>query len=243
MALALKDTPLRSSPTSSVYCGLPGEFEIPASSPLDHATKRSARERRPPTITPKRFTRFFAPRPHTHNTREAARALQSARKLKDITRSANNVSRHDGDAPRKDTYENASTPQRKRRRVSPQFDSSPMAPSPSKRSMHSRPIDILEDSDCETDVLSDNDMIETYVPRPLVRVTNTKSTVRILERSFGGLGATGRGRMLDHCQADWRHDTAHFYTTPRESYRVEGVPFCSAACQSMYPMIRQRYQC
>lgn len=106
--------------------------EEPASSPVPSSSRRSQKLRKPPPITPRRFTKFFNPR--SSSTPSSSRAGQE---LRDIT--LNGVNRrhqesHDlcldfGDLP--------TLPSSKRRRAnrstSPCIDSSPLRSSPCQR--------------------------------------------------------------------------------------------------------------
>ncbi|KAK5001382.1 hypothetical protein LTR39_006982, partial [Cryomyces antarcticus] len=62
-----------------------------ASSPLAPSSSINSRKpRKPPPITPKRFTKFFTPRTSSTGGRKSATGGKSARQLRDITRNAIN---------------------------------------------------------------------------------------------------------------------------------------------------------
>ncbi|GME43753.1 hypothetical protein GTA08_BOTSDO04189 [Neofusicoccum parvum] len=223
----------------------------PPSSPT--RTTRSHKIKKPPPITPKRFTKFFTPRTTRNNTDST-----SGRQLRDITRNAVNRKKA---TPRRtvvfaDTHvtdsENFATPKlasSKKRKLLPSPESSPIQPSPSKRSrgyIHTVNFDIAEDievaSDAETTILGEEDDSELedvdeeeeeeVYHEPIRRAPISGTSGRLLSRTFGGRSRIGRGKIYDHC-GDWKDQTANFYTRPEDYHSFEtDIPFCTAACNT-----------
>lgn len=198
-----------------------------------HITK----PKKPPPITPKRFTRFFTPRTSSSRT-SRANSNRSGRQLKDITHAALNrrgVARAIGaNAARKtvlfdenvvQSIEPASTPEvgsnRKRKAPYTPPDSSPIQVTPSKRSK-------LDHSTLDFQILEDEKELHKAPLAPVRRARGPH--LRILERSFGGL-AISRGRPRDHC-TEGVEQTANFYSTPADRYKMSHLPFCSVSCNS-----------
>lgn len=205
--------------------------------PPSSATVCSRKPKRPPPITPKRFTRFFTPR-NSKDVSSRTHLSRSGRQLQDITRSALNRSRETRSTPRKtvnfvDIENLMRTPQssvRKRKAyLSPA--SSPAQSSPSKRSRYVTPpaIDILEDG------LDLDDEDEPAIqPAPIRRLRTLGRPSRTLQRSFGGILGVGRGFRIDH-GASWQDQTSNFYSGADDFRQLpEGAPpFCTASCNSM----------
>ncbi|CAN9331491.1 unnamed protein product [Alternaria alternata] len=204
--------------------------------PPSSATVCSRKPKRPPPITPKRFTRFFTPR-NSKDVSSRTHLSRSGRQLQDITRSALNRSRETRSTPRKtvnfvDIENPMRTPQssvRKRKAyLSPA--SSPAQSSPSKRSRYVTPpaIDILEDG------LDLDDEDEPAIqPAPIRRLRTLGRPSRTLQRSFGGILGVGRGFRIDH-GASWQDQTSNFYSGADDFRQLpEGAPpFCTASCNT-----------
>lgn len=207
----------------------------PPAPPAPPATT-STRIRKPPPITPKRFTRFFTPRTSTHGS---SRLSSSGRQLQDITRAAINRSNHavPKTTPRKavnfadDMVENmVQTPQmssRKRKSLYPSPATSPLQSSPSKRCKYTTPppFTILEDAPTCEEV--------PIFPDPIRRLKSLGGTSRKLQRSFGGALGIGRGYVTDHCTS-WQDQAADFYSATDDYHELPrgAPPFCTAACNS-----------
>ncbi|KAF1921433.1 WD40-repeat-containing domain protein [Ampelomyces quisqualis] len=180
---------------------------------------------RPPPITPKRFTRFFTPRP-------------SGRQLQDITRAALNRSHAAArPTPRKTVNfaragpELRTPPSSARKRKHPHAylspDTSPAPSSPSKRPRYltPEPFAIREDAP----VLDE----PRLCPAPVRRIPSLGPASRTLQRAFGGLPTVGRGFRRDHC-APWQPQTAAFYSSARDLHSLSqgAPPFCTASCNT-----------
>ncbi|KAK8189386.1 WD40-repeat-containing domain protein [Phyllosticta capitalensis] len=212
----------------------------PPSSPLQRPASR--KPKKPPPITPKRFNKFFTPRTTRTSTSHSS---SSGRQLRDITRNAVNRKKP---TPRRTvvfsdshvlTQENHSTPQHKKRKLLPSPESSPIQPSPSKRSREHASVNFdLPDhndvaSDAETTILEEEEeeMEESY-PLPIRRAPIAGRAGRILSRSFGGSRAIGRGRVYDHCGV-WQDQTANFCSRPEDTHSFRNdIPFCTASCNT-----------
>jgi hypothetical protein len=213
-------------PTPDFLCSSP---------PTATATLGSRKPKRPPPITPKRFTRFFTPR-NSKNGSSRTALSSSGRQLQDITRSALNRSHAaPRTTPRKtvnfaDVENEMRTPQsgsRKRRNPYISPETSPAQLSPSKRSRYVTPppFPILEDAP----VLDEPPVF----PAPVRRIRSLGGASRTLQRSFGGILSVGRGFTRDHCTS-WQDQTADFYSSADDLHQLsEGAPpFCTASCNS-----------
>ncbi|KAH8725872.1 Lethal(2)denticleless protein [Phaeosphaeriaceae sp. PMI808] len=208
---------------------------FPSSPPMSTATMGSRKPKRPPPITPKRFTRFFTPR-NSKNESSRTGLSSSGRQLQDITRAALNRSQAmPRTTPRKtvnfaDIENPMRTPQSSRKRktayLSP--ETSPAQSSPSKRSRYiTPPIAILEDAP-----IFDEPCTPLF-PAPVRRIRSLGGASRTLQRSFGGILSVGRGFRRDHC-ASWQEQTADFYSSADDVHNLpQGAPpFCTATCNT-----------
>lgn len=207
-------------------------MEMP-SSPLTAPPSgvRSSKPRKPPSITPRRFTRFFSPIT-THSTTHSR--SKSAKRLGDITKNAVNQVKFSGfhDLPQFETP-------RKKRKILPTPESSPVQPLDSSplRSTTDKPPSHIPYHDFDTTSIEDSESEEEEeeqrFPAPITRLRNAASNSRLLQRSFGGARAVNRGRIYDHC-ADWRAQTADFYTRPEDCHSFHGgaLPFCVTRCNT-----------
>ncbi|KAI5205298.1 hypothetical protein AUEXF2481DRAFT_44678 [Aureobasidium subglaciale EXF-2481] len=189
-----------------------------------------------PSITPRRFTRFFTP-----VTTRSSTTSKSSKRLKDVTKNAVNQVKFGGfhDVPQFETP-------RKKRKVLPTPESSPVQPLdssplrplnyhyhvPSNLSHH-RDFD-YDASDIEEEDEEEEEEEEKHFPELITRLPNVGTSSRILQRSFGGGRAINRGRINDHCVPDWHAQTADFYSRPEDcySYRGDALPFCVTRCNT-----------
>lgn len=231
----------------------------------------SRKLKKPPPVTPKRFTRFFTPRSLVNEEEIAEFLSESGRQLRDITRSAITNSRNAEQDSKKtvlfadisdDQEENnaTATPQtslRRKRKILPSPESSPVQPSPSKRfrsrSWARQDVQVFDeeafsDEDSEDEQEDEEDEEECA---PIQRLQSTGVAMRLLLRSFGGPRAVGRGRIRDSCigkdsqssytvqlltTVDWQPQTANFYTRPEDTYTYKtAIPFCTARCNCTSP--------
>ncbi|KAG9847603.1 WD40 repeat-like protein, partial [Aureobasidium melanogenum] len=192
----------------------------------------SSKPKGQPSITPRRFTRFFTP-----ITSRSSTNSKSNKRLKDITKNAVNQVKFNGfhDLPQFETP-------RKKRKILPTPDSSPVQPLDSSplRPLDYHPSNLshqqhydfdASDIDQEDD---EDEEEEKHYPTPITRLHNAGASSRILQRSFGGSRSIGRGSLQDHCVPDWRAQTAEFYSRPDDchSYRGDALPFCVTRCNT-----------
>jgi hypothetical protein len=210
---------------------------LSSSPPMPAMTAMESRKpKRPPPITPKRFTRFFTPR-NSKNVSARTAPSRSSRQLQDITRSAINRSHvTPRTTPRKtvnfvDVENQMQTPHSSaRKRKTPYLspETSPLQSSPSKRSRYVTPppFEILDEH-------SGTDEPAVF-PRPVRRIRSLGGTSRTLQRSFGGILSVGRGFRRDHCTS-WQEQTADFYSSADDLYELpqRAPPFCTATCNGM----------
>ncbi|KAK4539953.1 hypothetical protein LTR36_009923 [Oleoguttula mirabilis] len=194
-----------------------------------------------PTVTPKRFTKFFTPR--ASFSARGGRQSKAGRQLRDITKNGANRKSHalpvrddllahvEGDA--------LSARPLKRRKISLDIASSPPQSSPLKHVQTAEQIRVFEDIPASPSVSDDDalsDLIEQLhpFPQPIRRLRPAGPSHRILERSFGGYESLTRGRRgTDHC-ANWQSQTADFVTVPKDTHAFRGtaLPFCTASCNT-----------
>lgn len=217
--------------------------EMPSSSPPQStSTMANRKPKKPPPITPKRFTRFFTPRNSKQGSTGGRTISKSGRQLQELTRSAincsNNVPRRT--TPRKtvnfadamvDQIETPKSHGRKRKTPYLSPESSPAQSSPSKRSRYVTPppFIILED---EPPVPEEGPL---HYPAPIRRLKSLGGTSRIVQRSFGGALAVGRGFLRDNCTS-WQDHTANFYSCSDDFHQLPhgAPPFCTAGCNSKF---------
>ncbi|KAF2011474.1 Lethal(2)denticleless protein [Aaosphaeria arxii CBS 175.79] len=231
-----------SSPLPTGECHYNPLSEMPfalSSSPPPAPTMGSRKMKKPPPITPKRFTRFFTPR----NTKSGSSSTlgRSGRQLQEITQSAinrRNATRRT--TPRKtvnfaDAMEDTQpqTPEsNSRKRKGPYLspETSPAQSSPSKRCRYVTPppFTILQD---EQPIFDEAPVF----PAPIRRLKSLGGTSRILQRSFGGISSVGRGYVQDHC-ASWQDHTANFYSGSDDYHQLSqgAPPFCTASCNTNF---------
>ncbi|KAI1391524.1 WD40 repeat-like protein [Hypoxylon trugodes] len=203
----------------------------------------NGKERRNPSITPRKFRRFFTPRSRvpTH--------ISSARKaLQDLAApSVNNryqtpdpsspIRPSSEDHAQDENFDRITTRSFKRRKYHHTPDSSPCRPgllSPI-RSLHSS----QENIDLDLDESEDDELPTLSNPaKPLVPLVSRGFAGQLAQRQMGGMPRAGRSYMT-FPTTDWRVDTADFYTAPDDAYRNtsnEGpgncVPFCVASCHT-----------
>ena len=189
------------------------------SSPLRPPCHGSKKARKPPTITPKRFTRFFTPRSSAGAHQSPSKSSRSGRQLRDITRDAINGASIVGtsSSEKRALFEDVqpssttqySTPKSKsykRRRLSPPaLDSSSPLSSPCYKQSNNLPPSSytsrafspteFTDEDCSS---SSPSKIRAY-PKPIKRTKSVSIVARTLQRGFGGRDYVGRGNRVDYC--------------------------------------------
>jgi hypothetical protein len=237
--------------------------EAPVSSPARPAsTSNSRKPIKPPTITPRRFKKFFTPISTTdiqQNVRTSRTALQ------DITNPPGKP-KHPHQFPKfmghNDDLENLPPISRgsrgSKRKLSFASVESPLLSSPLRpdqfflsssqghqcesvcsRKCSAEPTKFQQEESDQEDVAEDEDEIRTSRDgRNAVRTFNTLSkSSNILSMRLGG-----RSRQKEPtCSKTWLCDTASFYSNAKDTYFCgsqtyshPALPFCSATCNSEY---------
>lgn len=229
---------------------------------LSPPRRSTAKERRNPSITPRKFKRFFTPRPrvsaHISPARKALRELAAphANTLRYQTPTPSSPLRAPGE---EDSVadENGTLPSNKRRKFQHTPDSSPCRPlqlPPLEPSgIHSKtapsllsPIGSLQSGQSflgsfESDDDGDEEGYERAPVRRLAPLTSRGFRGQLMQRDFGALPRAGMAYMSTPA-ADWRMETADFYSRPEDAHSCVShdgpgrcMPFCTAACHCMYP--------
>ncbi|EME86350.1 uncharacterized protein MYCFIDRAFT_124004, partial [Pseudocercospora fijiensis CIRAD86] len=195
----------------------------------------SQKIRKPPTVTPNRFNKFFKPRKAV-STR-GGRLSKAGRQLRDITKNGANrraagISGADFLPTPQDDF-TSPRPLKRRKHSGLDLQSSPPQSSPLRHHQTLEPIELPE-FDSEAETLPE--LFEELKPFPRAnrRLREPGPARRILERSFGGFHATSRGfRGADHV-VDWRAETADICTSPSDTHMFSGaaLPFCTTACNT-----------
>lgn len=194
-----------------------------------------------PTVTPKRFTKFFTPRASL--SARGGRQSKAGRQLRDITNNGANRRRHA--LPVRDDLlahveaERLCARPSKRRKISLDIGSSPPQSSPLKHVQTAEQIHVFEDEPASPSVSDEDtlpDLLENLNPFPqaIRRLRPAGPARRILERSFGGYDSLTRGRRgTDHC-VNWQAETSNFVSTPQDlhTFRGTALPFCTASCNT-----------
>nr|POF13887.1 cell division cycle protein cdt2 [Quercus suber] len=202
------------------------------SSPLK---ARSGKLKGLPTVTPKRFTKFFTPRASlsTCSTRQS----KAGRRLRDITKNGVNRGRILGaDFLNLDGGDDQACRPHKRRKPCLEPLSSPRLQSSPLKRVNAMSSEKLEDVPSQLDFSSDEELCDHFEHlrssrKPIRQLCHTGRSQRVLERSFGGPDVAPRS--FDH-GADWRAETSNFVSTPadRHIFRGRALPFCSASCNT-----------
>ncbi|KAK4963713.1 hypothetical protein LTR10_001344 [Elasticomyces elasticus] len=250
----MAELPFFSSQTSIYDTHAITDQENLASSPPPNLRSSSLKQRKPPTVTPKRFTKFFTPRASSASTRRQSKA---GRQLRDITKNGVNQRRRGEVLVQDDMLRHLQADELaigrpvKRRRVEEEkvdlgLSSSPpqLQSSPLKRVQFVGQIDILEDepaspsltaSDADDELPGLLEALQPF-PQPIRRLRGCNNPTRqVLERSFGGHPALSQGpRANQHC-SPWQSSTASFVSTPQDIHSFRpgtAIPFCTTPCHT-----------
>ena len=241
-----------SSQENDVAIDTPPTSDILQSSPAlpSFRAPDNAKPRKPPSITPRTFTRFFTPK---SSTEKGSRMGSSRSILKDITASGNNARgrlRLRSDAV--DSCEQVTDRLRKRRRLSSSPNNGPDLSSPLKRIQNPSPQissdaeSVTASSECDTDEDQPQDISPTRrrrsarPPTPITRSSCLRTLGRDLQRElYGQIKKPSRGWDSSLAQ-DWQYETTQYYSRPEDRYSCKSVasssaftlPFCTAACNS-----------
>ncbi|KAK4103904.1 WD40 repeat-like protein [Parathielavia hyrcaniae] len=227
------------------------------SSPPGASTSRG-KERRNPSITPRKFQRFFTPRSRVSSRPSAARKA-----LCDLTAPALNrcqtpssplkpiheelaVPHHQHSHRGKRRKFNHSTPEKQPNHLPSPLNSSPLLSTADLRPALRSPIQSLRSRQALQDgVYRDDDVSDDDQEEPRPTVAELKKPVPLHRRGLGaqlvqrmtGAMRFASERALDCPVADWRTETADFQSRPEDvhfSSSHEGapraIPFCTATC-------------
>ena len=233
--------------------------ENPTSSPRLPSKHSSGKRKQPPTVTPKRFTRFFTPRSSLEN---GVKISASRQVLRDITASGANHKRTERRRKQtkdsieifNDDYVVSSEVSKRRRRVGPiSPDTTPDRSSPLKR-MRKQSLDLSDNDDANAgDAASEEDLSDdgsagktrrnrTHLvfSHPIVYSQQRGHLGRLLRQETGDISP--RYRTVDYGNIDWQNETADFMTRPEDTYaclnpadsQEATLPFCATSCNSKY---------
>ena len=249
-------TPQGSQEHPPSSCATSTNGEDLCSSPVLPSLSRQhgSKPRKPPTITPRSFTRFFTPK---SSLERGGRIGASRQALRDITASASN--RKGRRTPTKDTIQiftqdgqGTRRGSRTRKRKKPDsVDVTPDRSSPLKR-IRNQSLEISEDDDSDAGTIESRDDLEEPLriygsqPKPIERIIGSNyraSKGRYLRREIGAIGRVSVNRCLGDAldfAKEWQHETTKFSTRPRDAYISMNVatpsdhtiPFCTASCNS-----------
>ncbi|KAK4153124.1 WD40-repeat-containing domain protein [Chaetomidium leptoderma] len=214
------------------------------------------KERRNPSITPRKFQRFFTPRSRVSSKPSAAR-----RALCDLTAPALNrcqtpssplrpkelsLPHLQGAYPGKRRKFHHSTPEKEAGYLPSPLNSSPLLPTADLRPRLGSPIQSLRSRQAlQDDVYVDDDVSEDEGEEPAAMPPASQRLVPLHRRGLGaqlvqrmtGAMRYASERALECPVADWRTETADFQSRPEDvhfSSSHEGapraIPFCTTAC-------------
>jgi len=220
---------------------------------LSPPRQRRCKERKDPSITPRKFERFFTPRSrvpsHLSSARKALRDLGSSslnqRYQTPAPSSPLRPFSEEKTQPEDGDLEAHSCRLSKRRKIQHTPESSPIRPSPLEvshgfeagllspiRSLSSSQEIREFDDDC-----SDDDLPDISQPsKPLIPLSRRGLAGELAQRELGSLPRSGHA-YLSSPTADWRTHTAGFCSQPDDIHTCnshEGpgqcIPFCTATC-------------
>ncbi|KAK0752508.1 WD40-repeat-containing domain protein [Schizothecium vesticola] len=224
------------------------------------APSSRGKERRNPSITPRKFQKFFTPRSRVSSKPSAAR-----RALRDLADPALNRCQtpssplkavsEETDEDELPSYRGAkrrkfnhNTPDHAPHSLPSPLNTSPaILSTPGARLALRSPIQSLRLRRTAREILDETDESETeedgyelparspQYKRP-VQLGRRDFGGQLLERMMGGMSRTV-DRDLPHPIADWRNETAHFYSKPEHSHfctshegNPQTIPFCVTSC-------------
>ncbi|RWA14885.1 hypothetical protein EKO27_g180 [Xylaria grammica] len=223
---------------------------------LSPPRQRNGKERKDPSITPRKFKRFFTPRSRVPSqlspARKALRDLgastinqryQTPAPSSPLTPLFEEASREEEEEEEESVLQTCRASKRRKIRHTP--ESSPIRPLPlgSSRSFEAAllsPIRSLSSSQeiCASEnEYSDDDLpMPSCPPKRLLPLASRGLSGQLAQRELGGLPRAGHAYM-SYPAADWRADTANFYSRPDDVHTCtshEGpgqcIPFCVATC-------------
>lgn len=249
-------TPLWSQENALPSTAASTDGEEPTSSPIFTLPEKhtGGRQRKPPTITPRSFTRFFTPK---SSLKKDGRIGASRQALRDITAQASN--RKGRRSPTKDTiriYEEdqseSGTVTSRKRKIPETLDVHSDRSSPLKR-IRNQSLELSEE-DSDADLSDSGNEIQKILQksrgprrrgvediRPIMGSRFRGGLGRDLRREIGAYGRITKPRSLTSGGSkDWQHETANFYTGADDAHLCQNItmssdhsiPFCTASCNS-----------
>ena len=217
-----------------------------------HGSASNSKLRKPPTITPRSFTRFFTPKSSAGST---GRIGASRQVLRDITASVSNQgkgkrSAQDASYPHEKELVASIRTIKRRRRVESSTDRSPEPSSPLKR-ICNQSLDVSEDEKADAEGTSNESDTghrgkrhkRKLVPNSIPSSRCTRNPVSHLHHELYGeawkSGAFAK-RINQSYSVSWRYETTRFSTVPEDTFvsfnlaapSDHTLPFCTASCKS-----------
>ena len=248
---------LLSSQESSYGIQNPTLDENLTSSPLLPSSQSTSKRKQPPTVTPKRFTRFFTPR---SSLGQGSKIGASRQALRDITASGANRKSTTAQqrTPIKDSVhvfnddgENLEISRKRRKRIPISPETTPDRSSPLKR-IRKQSLGLSDDDgscpgDSASEVDFSNDVAlkklqSTHIPldyvEPIALSRQRGPLGRLLRQEIGDYSPNYR--TINFGNSDWQHETADFVARPEDAYaclnltspQEATIPFCAASCNS-----------
>ena len=234
--------------------------EEPFSSPELSLSGRQhgSKPRKPPTITPRSFTRFFTPK---SSIERGGRVGTSRQALRDITASGSNRGRRK--TPLKDkilVYDQDLTGeldahQRRKRKIAESADITPDQSSPLKR-IRNQSLEVSEDNHSDEQDLDSGSEVEQMLQRH-ERLRQRKPKIvdpinfsgyrgirgQHFQREIDAYGTIAKSRPLHQNSGgskNWQYETGNLFSRPDDVYVCDNlavpsknsIPFCTASCRS-----------
>ncbi|KAK6217872.1 hypothetical protein LQW54_003160 [Pestalotiopsis sp. IQ-011] len=237
----------------------PTQRDMSLQSPPRRVTRN---ERRNPSITPRKFRRFFTPRLRTASQQQPGDHISPARRaLRDLADSTLNnrlqtpapsspLQPPSEDGNLQDEAIDKNDDRAKRRKMNHTPDSSPIQPlltetgfppptSTKKLSVLLSPIQSFHSSQNTLDEdVSDCEDLDSKPIKRLAPLPSRGFSGQLLQREYGGRPRAGRSYM-SYPTTDWRTETADFYSRPGDVHNCSShdgvgrcIPFCTATCHS-----------
>ncbi|KAK4034887.1 WD40-repeat-containing domain protein [Parachaetomium inaequale] len=222
------------------------------------APSTRGKERRNPSITPRKFQRFFTPRSRVSSQPSAARkalcdltapALNRCQTpsspLKPVSEEPNLPHLQDAHRGKRRKFDH-STPEKQRGYLPSPLNSSPLLPTADVRPGLRSPIQSLRSRQALQDgVYRDDDVSDDEDEEPEAVALASKGPVPLHRRGLGaqlvqrmtGAMRYASERALECPVADWRTETADFQSRPEDAHfssshegAPRAIPFCTTSC-------------
>lgn len=231
---------------------------------LSPPRRNNGKERRNPSITPRKFRRFFTPRTGVSSHLASGHISPARKALRDLAAPTLNhrlqtpapssplkaSSEYGQDDQDENTIENDLRAKRRKLQHTP--ESSPFQPlhlepllplTSEKPSVLLSPIQSIHSSQTTLPDLDESDC-EDLDQKPIRRLAPISSrgfAGQLLQRGLGGRPCAGRSYM-SYPASDWKTETADFCSQPSNVHNCTShdgpgrcIPFCTAACNSKSP--------